>query len=175
MHPSRIPFSEDARMKKSLLTVGLLGVLLGGAAAFAAGRFIKPEEAGKPQAAATDAGEARKIADAFVAKLKAGKFAEFALDARIASAGVTEDAFKQFQTRLGRDRAEFEKLYGKSTGEIELVRETALNSGLVRLAYLKKFENGGVVWFFILYKGTGNWKLSFVDWTDKMALAFENV
>lgn len=161
-------------MRKSLLTVGLLGVLVGGAAAFAAGRWIKPAGASKPDATsvAPEATEARQVAEAFVAKLRAAKFDEFAADAKLATAAVADDTFAKFKGRLDQERNLYAKLYGKSTGEFELLRETALSPGLVRFTYLEKFENGGVAWFFILYKGKDTWKLSFVDWSDKLALAF---
>ncbi|MCE9566955.1 MAG: hypothetical protein K8U57_33555 [Planctomycetes bacterium] len=156
-------------MTKPILIAGLLGGLLGGMVSFAASRWIKPVEPAKPRP------EARDVAEAFVAKLKATKFDEFALDARFASANVTEEAFAKFKDKLTADRQLYANLYGSSTGEFDLLRETVLSPSLVRYEYLEKFERGGVIWFFVLYRGKDSWKLSFVDWTDKLALGFAGI
>lgn len=166
-------------MTRSILLAGLLGGLLGGAASFAAGRWLKPPEPPKSESATGSGGpaspEARQVAEAFVAKLRAGKFDEFALDAKVASAAVTDQTFAAFKARLDQERLVYGKLYGRSTGEFELLRETVLSPHLVRFAYLEKFENGGVIWFFILYRGSETWRLSYVDWSDKLALAFSGI
>jgi len=163
-------------MTKPILVAGLLGGLLGGVFSYTASRWVKPVDA--PKTIGTvhiDSTEAHKVAEAFVAKLKAGNFDEFALDAREASAAVTDETFTGFKAKLAKDRQLYNGLYGASSGEFELLRETALSPSVVRFAYLEKFDRGGVIWFFILYRGKDTWKLSFVDWSDKLALAFSGI
>jgi hypothetical protein len=157
-------------MTKSVLIAGLLGGLLGGIASFAASRFIKPVEPAKSQDA-QHASEAREVTEAFVAKLKAARFDEFALDAK-SSTGPTEEDFATFKTKLNDSRIVYTKLLGPSTGEFELLKETLQSPSLARFVYLERFERGGIVWSFVLYKRKDGWRLAWVDYGPQLAGIF---
>jgi hypothetical protein len=58
--------------------------------------------------------------------------------------------------------------YGKSTGELELIRKEMIGNSLVRFTYLEKLERGPVVWRFIFYRVDGGWKWKDLGTTDNL-------
>jgi hypothetical protein len=160
---------------KNVLLAGLLGGLLGGAAGVVAGRYA-PAVAAKPTAAPAPAtaGEPnpRSIAEALLARLKEGKPEEFADVTKGSTHLITEEMYKQFKANLTDFRATYTRAFGHPLREFELVKEQPASPSLVRLVYLERFEKGGVLWFFVLYKGKDGWKLDKVHWVPDLALAF---
>jgi hypothetical protein len=154
---------NQSRMTNSILIAGLLGGLLGGVVSFALNRTIKPAPPQPATGTNGPASGAREAADAYVAKLKAAKFEEFIADARQGATFTTEEGFAAFKTKLINSRTVYTNLFGSSSGEFELLRETALSPSLIRLVYLEKFERGCVWWMFVLYHGRDSWKLAWVD------------
>lgn len=162
-------------MTRTILLAGLLGGLLGGAASFAAGRFIKPAEPARSNSEIATS-EAREVADAFVAKLKAAKFEEFCNDAKAnATFNSDEKEMAAFQDKLIKSRSAYVAYLGPSMGEFELLRTSALSPSLFRFVYLEKFEKGGVWWSFVLYRGKDSWKLVAADHGFNLASIFDNL
>jgi hypothetical protein len=162
-------------MTRPIVIAGLLGGLLGGVVSFAASRWVVPAQ---PKAETAPAvrhevpPEARAIADAYVAELRAGKFEEFAAHAKIGSTITTDEEAAKFKARLLEFRRVANGSFGPSLGEFEVLGETALSPSLVRLTYLEKFERGGVWWTFVLYHGKDHWWLAWVDWGVNPAVIF---
>lgn len=157
-------------MARPILIAGLLGGVLGGVVSFAAGRLIKPPE---PVKSDPIPNEARERARSFIAKLRAGKFEEFAQDARAGTTIRTEAAFTEFQSKLLESRVAFTNGMGPTTGEFELLQETIAGTSLVRFVYLEKFERGGVVWILVLYRDRDSaWRLTYLDYGWNVAGVF---
>lgn len=155
-------------MTRSILIAGLLGGLLGGVAAFTASRLIKPVEPAKPEPVHS---VAREVADAYIAKLRAGKNDEFVTDVQTGMTLITEQEYAAFKLEFTGSRNRFVNMFGPRTGEYEFVREVALSPSLARVIYLEKYERGGVLWFFVLYQSKDGWRLTGVSWNEKLALA----
>jgi hypothetical protein len=171
------PNNAHPAMTRAILIAGLLGGLLGGAVSFVATRYIKPaetprHEAGQQPGPATT--EAREIADGFVKKLRSGKFDEFANDVKVGSETTDEDLAK-IKARLTEFRTVAINTFGASTGEFEVLKETALSPSLCRLVYLEKLERGGVWWVFVLYRGKETWRLAWVDFGANLHTLFGNL
>lgn len=160
-----------SRLMRAVVIAGLAGGLLGGLASFAASRLIKPVVA-VPQAAETS--EAREVAGIFIQKLEEGKFEEFTRDVGSA-AGATEEKFQAFKSRFYQERVLYEKLHGPSTRQFEFVRESVASPSLVRVVYLEKYQTGGVLWFFVLYRTRDGWKIASVDWNDNISVVFTGI
>ena len=161
-------------MTRSVMIAGILGGLLGGAASFAANRFIKPVEPVKSDVDLTT-GEARDVADAFVARLKSAQFEEFARDAKANATFTPDPEYAAFKKKLLDSRILYTKQLGPSSGDFELLRATTLSPSLVRFVYLEKFEKGGVWWMFVLYHGKDSWKLVWADHGGNLAILFANL
>jgi hypothetical protein len=161
-------------MTRPVLLAGVVGGLLGGVAALVAGRMFPPPAAqdqpaaGRPEARS----EAREVVELFVDKLRAGKFDEFALDAKMGSPTLTDAELVKFKARLSEFRTVTTQTLGRSSGQFELLRETALSPSLVRFVYLEKLERGGVWWLLVLYRGKENWTLAWVDWGANLQRLF---
>ena len=164
-------------MTRPILIAGLLGGLLGGVVSFTASRLISPAPAKQettppPPPQPT---EAREVADAFVAKLKAGKIDEFIQDVRLGITFMGDDEYAKFRTDLTESRRVVPQILGRASGEFELVKETPLTPSLVRVVYLEKFERGGVAWYFTLYHGKDGWRVDDVSWNRKLGLVFSGL
>ena len=125
---------NQSRTTRAVLIAGLLGGLLGGVVSFAAGRVIKPAPPPPPEPPRS---EAREVADAFVAKLRAGKIDEFTQDVKQGITFMSEQEFAKFKVDLAESRSVIPGVFGPATGEFELIRETTLSPSLVRLFYLE--------------------------------------
>lgn len=163
-----------------ILIAGVISGLVGGAAAVAAGKYVKPAPttvAGEQPPAAV-AGqslvppEVRTIGDAFMGKLKAGDIEGFASGTKVGMTVLTETDFVKFKKSLIDSRTLFAKMFGSPTGEFELVRETPAGPSLMRLIYLEKYERGGVLWVFVLFHTKDGWRLSTVTWNQDLSLVF---
>ena len=154
-------------MTRPILLAGLLGGLLGGAGAFVVARLLPPStvtELHSLPGKAETRSDAREVAELFVNKLRAQKYDEFALDAKMGSPILTDADLVKFKARLQEFRTVATQSFGQSSGEFELLRETALSPSLVRFVYLEKLERGGVWWLLVLYRGKDTWTLAWVDW-----------
>ena len=166
-------------MARAIVLAGLLGGLLGGAAAFAAMHFLnipgasartdQTDQTGQPTAAPS---EARAVAEAFLNKLKEKQYKAFIADAKAGLIFPDKTGSEAFEKTFLASRADFHNVYGKQTGEYELIRETVLRPDLVRLVYLEKFERGAVAWLFVLYKTQHGWRLNSLVWNRDLLLAF---
>jgi hypothetical protein len=168
-------FFKESRMTRSILLAGLFGGLLGGGGVFAAVRLAgaTPDQAKaeQPQASAAPA-EARGVAEAFLAKLKDMKYQEFVGDVKEGMTFLNEPEFEAFKKAFLDSRTQCHGVYGKLTGEYELVRETAPRPELVRFVYLEKFERGAVAWSFVLYRTKEGWRLNDVRFNINLLHAF---
>ncbi len=163
-------------MTKSVLMAGVLGGVLGGLGAYLAVLWLKPVEA-----APTNAGvatrepaspEARAVAEAFVSKLRTGKYDEFALDVKLGMSALPDKEFAVFKQKFEEALLLAHGVYGTPTGEVELIGETALTPNLARFVYLQKFPRGAMVWFFVLYNTPEGWRLNGIVFNKDLIHAF---
>jgi hypothetical protein len=167
--------SPNRPLWKPILIAGLLGGLLGGIVSFAASRLVKPAPPPSPPVANQQAiNEAREISQSLFAELKAGKIEQFMAHVRLAYPALTDEQFKEYRFRFANDRTEHMKLFGKSLDQFEYLRGAAETTDLVQLIYLEKFERGGVLWKFIMYRGPESWNLTYVEWNPSTAGAFSH-
>jgi hypothetical protein len=162
-------------MTRPVLLAGVLGGLLGGATTFVVARLLPPTPNEAQHALTGKAeprSEAREVAELFVDKLRARKFDDFALDAKMGSPTLTDAELVKFKARLQEFRTVATQTLGPSSGQFELLRETALSPSLVRFVYLEKLERGGVWWVLVLYRGKDAWSLAWVDWGANLQRLF---
>ncbi len=157
-------------MTRSVLFAGLLGGLLGGVFSTAASRWLPgPTTA---TAAIPVPAEARATADAYVARLRAGKYDEFVNDLKNGMVFPSEKEFDEFRRSFELYRTVIPGIYGPLSGDVTLVREGAATPDLARFVYLQKCPNGLVVWTFIMYRGAEGWRPSSVSWSHDPLRAF---
>jgi hypothetical protein len=148
----------------------LLGGLLGGVFSTLASRWL-PGPATSAAAIPVPA-EARATADAYVARLRAGKYDEFVNDLKNGMVFPSEKEFDEFRRSFELYRTVIPGIYGPLSGDVTLVRESAATPDLARFVYLQKCPNGLVVWTFIMYRGAEGWRPSTVSWSHDPLRAF---
>jgi hypothetical protein len=154
-----------SRFRNSILIAGLLGGLLGGVTSFAASRLIKPATPPPPPVANQQAiNEARGVVEALLAELKAGKKEEFIAHFRLAYHQMTEEEFRDYKNKFINARLAYPIIFGKDLDQFELLRETAASPDLIQFLYLERYERGGLLWHFILYRGSETWNLAYMKW-----------
>jgi hypothetical protein len=164
-----------SQCRRFILVAGVLGGLLGGLAAFAASRWIKPISADPARTTLEPAiEEARGLVDLLLSEVKAGKHDEFVKHVQMAMSYLTPDAFTAFQKDYLESRKEFPQTLGPPLGEFVELRRTALSPDLVEFVYMEKFERGGIMWVFVLYRGKDHWRLAWMTWNRQLQQAFGN-
>lgn len=158
-------------LKKPILIAGLLGIVLGSAAMFAAGRFLKPGAQSAPTENDKAAEEARHILEEFLAKLKEGKNEEFMAMIKLGYTFLTEEAYRDVKQKFHNSRLEI-GLYGKPLNEFELLHQTAISPNLIQFVYLERFEHGAVIWRFVMYHGKESWRVAHLFWNPNAYEAF---
>ena len=161
---------NPTRMTRSILAAGVLGGVLGGIVSFAASRIIVPLPPSKSSSAAA---EARPVVDSFIGKLRDEKAEELTTEITNGRWLISEQEYASFRGQFNVDRARFSKQYGERTGEFELVREELRAASLVRIVYLERYQRDGVLWFFVVYRTMGEWRLVGVSWKEKLAVAVD--
>jgi hypothetical protein len=161
--------------RRTILAAGLLGGVLGGVCSFAANRMIVPVTPRKDESAARSASEARPVVESFIGRLHSEAAEELSAEVKQGRWLITDQEYASFRGQFVGDRARFAKLYGERSGEFEFVREEALSSSLVRFAVLEKYQHDGVLWFFVVYRTMGDWRIVGVSWKDKLAVAVDAV
>jgi hypothetical protein len=161
--------------RRTILAAGLLGGVLGGVCSFAANRMIVPAPAGKDESAAKSAADARPVVESFIGKLHSEAAEDLGAEMKQGRWLITEQEYASFRGQFVGDRARFAKLYGERTGEFELVREEALSPSLVRFVFLEKYQHDGVLWFFVVFRTMGDWRIVGVSWKDRLAVAVDAV
>lgn len=155
---------------RKLLLAGLLGAIVGGGIAYAAGRYAQAKPA-ETAAEATGDPSPRSIAEGLLEKLKDGKTEEFADLTKASTHLISEIDFLTFKKKLLDARGTFMKAYGSSLGEFELIREQVAGPSVVRLIYVERFEKNGMTWVFVMYRGKEGWKVASVNWIPDPAAA----
>lgn len=140
---------------RSVWPAAALAGLLAGAVAFALGRTF-PAPAPAPPAAPS---EALELADALVAKLKAGKYDEFATTPHIGAPDAAGKRVVELKAAIAQSREFCAAHFQRAVGEFELVRETQLGPSLARVVYFERFGTGGVVWGLGLFRAADGWRL----------------
>lgn len=131
----------------------LLAGLLAGAVAFALGRtFPAPVPAPRPS-------EARAVADALVAKLRAGQYDEFAALPHLGRPDEAEKKVAEVRDVIARSREYCATHFKSTSGEFELMRESSFGPSLAKLLYLERFPTGGVVWGLGLFRAADGWRV----------------
>ncbi|HSQ58537.1 MAG TPA: hypothetical protein VLM40_22645, partial [Gemmata sp.] len=161
---------------RPVLFAGVLGGLLGGLFAFAAGRMIggpmqEPANA-QPVSQNSSSPEARAVLDSFLGKLKDLKDEEFINDVKVGMTFRDASEFEAFKKAFKDSRILFFSMFGQRKGNFDVVRETALLPELVRYVCIEHFEGGAVAWVFILYKTTEGWRVNAILWNKELMLAF---
>jgi hypothetical protein len=169
--------TEDtrSRLTRPILIAGLLGGLLGGVASFAAGRLIKPATPTPvPTAKEKATEEARHIVEEFLAllKLEKEKKDEFMKQVKNGYTYMHDDVFKRYKQEFDNVRLVYPGIFGDPLHEFELLRETALSPDLIQFVYLEKFDHGGVIWRFIMYRGKESWRIAILIWSQEGHDAF---
>lgn len=160
---------------KPILIAGILGGVLGGALSFAGSRWLAPASApakGTPGAARPVPEHAKMAAELYLKKLKEMKYAEFATDASRALL-FSEAEAAEFTKKFTQERTIRHGVFGTTSGDIELVRETAISDDLVQFQYLEKFQQGAVLWTFVFYQTKNGWRLHNVVWDPNLTHAFQ--
>ena len=163
-------------MTRPVLLAGVCGGLLGGAAAFVAGRLFPPnppvDQAQSPAAQAATAPEARQVVEAFLGRLRDMKYNEFVEDVKAGRTFMSDTEFEAFKKSFLDSRVVYHGAFGKSLGEYDLIRETVLRPDLVRYVYVEKFERGFLVWLFVVYRTKDGWRLNTISWNPDLIHAF---
>src|SRR5262249_33267142 len=156
---------------RSAIVAGLVAGLLGGAVSGLASAVVvwhMTRHDTPPATEPTPTSEAERatkaVVETLLSKLKAGDLDGFASAARERMVGIDEPRFQQLRTHLVESRKQYQADYGNPTGEFELLSQQSASPSLVRLVYLEKFEKGGVVWYFFLYRAKDGWRISTVFW-----------
>jgi hypothetical protein len=167
------PASATRRLTVPILIAGVLGGLLGAVLSFAANRFIKPAPLPPPAPTAKEIAteEARHVVEEFLAILKTEKKDEFMAQIKNGSTYVPDAVFNEFKQKFDNSRTEI-RLMGSPLYEFALLRETALCPDLIQFLYLEKFERGGVIWRFIMYRAKDSWRIAQLLWNPEVREAF---
>jgi len=160
--------------RRTVLAAGLLGGVLGGVISFAASRMIVPVPHGKDEAKARSAAEARPVVESFIGKLR-DEAAGLGTEIEQGRWLITPQEYASFRGQFVGDRGRFAMQYGERTGEFELVREEAVSPSLVRFVFLEKYQRDGVLWFFVVFRTMGDWRIVGVSWKDRLAVAVDAV
>jgi hypothetical protein len=168
------PQENHSRLAKPILYAGLLGGLLGGIASFTASRVITPVAPSKQDQnlSPVPSSDARGVAEASIAKLRAGQYADFVEAVKQGMIFVNDKEFELFRQRFEESRVIYHSVYGQPTGEFVLISETSLRPELVRLIYLEKFQRGAVAWFFVLHHDQEKWRLNGIVWNKDLINIF---
>lgn len=140
---------------RSVWLAALLAGLIAGAVAFALGRTF-PAPVPAPKAAPSEAGE---VAEALVAKLRAGKYDEFATTPHLGAREEAEKKVADLKAAIAQSREYCAAHFQRTVGEFELVRETPLGPSLARVVYFERFDTGGVIWGLGLFRAADGWRL----------------
>ena len=152
---------------RSVWLAALLAGALAGAVCFALGRtFPAP-----PAAPAGAPSEARRVADALVEKLKAGRYDEFAQTPHLSATDDPAKKVEVLKSAIEQSREYCKVHFKRTAGEFELVRETPLGPALARVVYLERFDTGGVVWAIGLFRAADGWRLVTVN-VEPIEIAF---
>ncbi len=157
-------------MTRPVLIAGLLGGLLGGVVSSVAARWLPPATKHEPAVAVPE--EARAVAEAYVARLRGAKYDEFVSDLKNGMVFPSEKQFDEFRQSFDSYKTVIPGIYGPLSGEISLVRASAVTPDLARFVYLQKCPRGLVVWTFILYQSVDGWRPSSVAWSQDPLRAF---
>lgn len=161
---------------KSWLTAGIAGGLCGAALALLLNRWLPPAAEPLPHPPTTTETTIDEAAKQFVERclshLKNNRLEEFAQEAKLSQAVVTDEDMKKFLARLRSDRELSLRSFGKPLGEYELLRVTAPSPSVVRFVYLERFERGAIWWVFVLYRTPQRWQMAWVDWGGNLAMLF---
>lgn len=161
--------------RRTLLAAGVLGGVLGGVCSFVANRMIVPVQPGKDEIVARSAADARSVVESFIDKLRGETAEDLSEEVKQGRWLITEQEYRSFRGQFVGDRGRLAMQYGNRTGEFEFVREEVLSPSLVRFIFLERYERDGVLWFFVVYRTMGDWRLVGVSWKDKLAQAVDAV
>lgn len=156
-----------SKLTKPILIAGILGGVLGGIISFAATRFIKPATPTAVKSAKDEAVvEARDVVEQFIALIRAGKTEEFLGQVKMAYTFLSEERFKEMSISYQNARITYERIYGKPLNQFDLIREAALCPDMVQFLYLERYEHGGPIWRFVMYRAIDRWRISLIEFRE---------